>query len=76
MCHAIENTVAAFEKAIEFGTYRIEFDVQRTRDGEIILMHDLTVDRTTNGSGAVAEMTLAQLRQLSMDGGATIPTLT
>ncbi len=75
MCHATENTLAAFEKAIEFGTYRIEFDVQRSRDNEIVLMHDLTVDRTTHSSGSIAEMTLAKLRQCEMDGGATIPTL-
>jgi len=76
MCHATENTLAAFEKAIDFGTWRIEFDVQRTSDGEIVLMHDPTVDRTTDGSGFIAEKTLAELRQLGMDDGATIPTLT
>ena len=75
MCHATENTLGAFEKASKFGTYRIEFDVRRTGDDEIVLMHDSTVDRTTDGSGPVAEMTLADLRQLGMDDGETIPTL-
>ena len=75
MCHATENTLGAFEKAIKFGTYRIEFDVRRTGDDAIVLMHDSTVDRTTDGSGPVAEMTLADLRQLGMDDGETIPTL-
>ena len=74
MCHAPENTLAAFEKAIEFGTYRIECDVRRTRDGELILMHDATVDRTTDGEGVVREMDLAQIQQLKADGQVLVPT--
>jgi glycerophosphoryl diester phosphodiesterase len=75
MCHAPENTVAAFEKAIEFGTYRIECDVRRTRDGQLILMHDATVERTTDGQGVVRQMDLAQIQQLSADGQVPVPTL-
>jgi len=75
MCHAPENSLAAFEKAIEFGTYRIEFDVRRSRDHQIVLMHDATVDRTTNGSGRVADMTLEELRQLKVGGSEPVPTL-
>ena len=74
MCHAPENTLAAFEKAIEFGTYRIECDVRRTRDGELILMHDATVERTTAGVGVVRDMDLADIRKLKADGQAAIPT--
>lgn len=63
------------EKAIAFGTYRIELDVRRSRDGAIVVMHDATVDRTTNGSGAVAELTLAELKRLKVGGTEPIPTL-
>ena len=60
MAYAPENTLAAFEAAIAQGAYRIEFDIRRTRDGELVVIHDATVDRTTDGSGAVADMTLAE----------------
>ena len=76
MCHAPENTLAAFEKAIELGTYRIEMDVRRSRDGHIVVMHDATVDRTTNGTGRVSDLTLAELKRLRLGGTAeTVPTL-
>lgn len=74
MCHATENTLAAFEKAVEFGTYRIELDVRRTADGVLILMHDETVDRTTNGTGKVAELDYAAIQKLRGSDGATVPT--
>ncbi|MBI3970654.1 MAG: glycerophosphodiester phosphodiesterase [Chloroflexi bacterium] len=75
MCYAPENTLAAFEKAIEQGTYRIECDVRRSRDGHLVLMHDATVDRTTNGSGRVADLPLAELKRLRAGGTEPIPTL-
>ena len=75
MCHAPENTLAAFEKAIEFGTYRTELDVRRCRDGHVVVMHDATVDRTTDGAGRVADLTLGELRRLKVGGTETIPTL-
>ncbi len=62
--HAPENTMAAFQRAIDFGADGIEFDVKLTRDGEIIIIHDLTVDRTTNGKGKVRNFTLEQIRNL------------
>jgi glycerophosphoryl diester phosphodiesterase len=58
------NTLAAFEKAIELGADGIELDVQLSADGVPVVVHDATVDATTDGSGRVAEMTLAQLKQL------------
>ncbi len=73
MVHAPENTLAAFEKAIEFGTYRIEFDLRRTRDGHLVVIHDATVDRTTDGEGLVRDMDLAQIRALR-SGDEVIPT--
>lgn len=61
---APENTCAAFEAAIEADATAIEMDLRVTSDGHVVLMHDATVDRTTDGTGAVAEMTLAQIRKL------------
>ena len=58
------NTLAAFERAIQMGADAIEFDVQLSADGEAVLIHDFTVDRTTNGTGNVAGLTLAQLKEL------------
>jgi glycerophosphoryl diester phosphodiesterase len=76
MCHAPENSIAAFEKAIEFGTYRIELDVRRSRDGHIVVMHDATIDRTTEGTGRVADLTLEELKRLHLGGTTeTIPTM-
>lgn len=75
MCHAPENTLAAFEKAIAFGTYRIEFDVRSSRDGHIVVMHDATIDRTTDGRGLVRDMTLEELGQVKVGGSEGIPTL-
>lgn len=62
--HAPENTFAAFDRGLELGVFGVETDLRATRDGEIVLMHDATVDRTTNGSGAVAELTWADVRAL------------
>ncbi len=63
-----ENTLAAFREAIRHGAHMIEFDVRLTRDNELVLMHDATVDRTTDGEGAVAEMTFAEIRALDAGG--------
>ena len=67
--HAPENSLKGILKAIELGSDAIEIDVQASADGVPVLMHDLTVDRTTNGIGAVASLTLEQLRALDVDGG-------
>jgi len=61
---APENTLAAFAKALETPSQWTELDVHLTADGEVIVMHDATVDRTTNGRGVIAEMTLAQIKAL------------
>ena len=76
---APENTIEAFRLAVEAGAGGLELDVHMTRDGHTVVIHDATVDRTTNGSGAVSEMTLEELRGLdaghnfSPDGGPTRP---
>ena len=59
-----ENTLAALRKAADLGCDYVEMDVRQTKDGKLVLMHDRTVDRTTNGSGEIAAMTLADLRRL------------
>ncbi|WP_010477604.1 glycerophosphodiester phosphodiesterase family protein [Thermococcus zilligii] len=70
-----ENTLLAFRKAIEAGADGVELDVWLTKDGEVVVIHDETVDRTSNGSGKVREMTLAELRELDFGMGERIPTL-
>ena len=74
-----ENTLLAFKKAAELeGITGIEFDVQLTRDGEIVVIHDERVDRTTDGTGNVRDYTLAELKKLSIagdDDSYRIPTL-
>lgn len=59
-----ENTVAAFREAVRLGVHMIEFDVRMTKDGKLVILHDDTVDRTTNGHGAVKDKTLAEIKQL------------
>jgi glycerophosphoryl diester phosphodiesterase len=80
--HAPENTMAAFKKAVSLGATFIETDLQLTRDARLVAIHDETVNRTTNGKGAVHDMTLAELRRLdagswfgSEFAGERIPTL-
>ena len=72
--HAPENTLLGVRTAIELGAEAIEIDVQASADGVPVLMHDLTVGRTTGGQGAVADLTLDQLRALDA-GGEPVPTL-
>jgi Glycerophosphoryl diester phosphodiesterase family len=68
------NTLAAIRASLEAGVDAIEVDVWRSSDAVPVLMHDPTVDRTTNGSGKVTEMTLQQLKELDAGDGEKIPT--
>ena len=70
-----ENTLKAFKMALTLDVDQLETDVRGTKDGELVLMHDATVDRTTNGTGRVEDLTLAQLRELDAGDGEKIPTL-
>jgi glycerophosphoryl diester phosphodiesterase len=79
---APENTLPAFRAALAAGLTFVETDVQLTADGAAVIMHDETVDRTTNGTGAVADLTLAQIRALDAGSwfgkrfaGTRVPTL-
>jgi len=71
-----ENTLTAIERAVAAGTDGIEVDVRRCGSGEVVVVHDETLDRVTDGSGAVADHSLAELRDLDVLGtGEGIPTL-
>lgn len=79
---APENTLASFRVALDEGAQAIEFDVHLTRDGQAVVIHDATVDRCSDGTGAVADMTLAQVKALDAGNwfdpafaGERIPTL-
>jgi len=69
-----ENSLSAFQNAIEKGAHAIEIDLRATKDGEIVIMHDETVDRTTNGNGRVSDLTLVELKKLDLGNGERIPT--
>ncbi len=69
-----ENTMSAFKAALEVGVDQIETDVRVTKDGQLVLIHDPTVDRTTNGSGKVCDFTLEELQKLDAGDGEHVPT--
>lgn len=73
--HAPENTLLAFERALAAGADAIELDVHVTADGHLVVFHDPTVERTTNGTGAVARMALAAIRELDAGLGQRVPLL-
>ncbi|WP_379970712.1 glycerophosphodiester phosphodiesterase [Ectobacillus sp. sgz5001026] len=77
-----ENTMISFQEAARTGAHGIEFDVHLSKDGEVVIIHDETLNRTTNGSGLVCEHTLEELQKLDAGShfnsafqGARIPTL-
>ena len=80
--HAPENTLAAISDAIDLGVDFVEIDIRHTADNHLVLVHDTTVDRTTQGTGNVDQMTLEQVRALEVtqqegeerDDGAQVPT--
>jgi glycerophosphoryl diester phosphodiesterase len=69
-----ENTLAAFRQAIKYGVDAIEIDLRGTKDGKIVIIHDPTVDRTTDGHGRVSNHSLAELKELDAGNGERIPT--
>lgn len=70
-----ENTLLSFQKAIDLNVDYIELDVFKCKTGEIVIIHDTKVDRTTNGTGYVEDMTFDELRSLDAGKGQTIPSL-
>jgi glycerophosphoryl diester phosphodiesterase len=80
--HAPENTFASFRRGVELGASVVETDVHLSKDGEVVIIHDHTVDRTTDGHGFVKDLTVAELKQLDAGSwfgpdfaGERIPTL-
>ena len=79
--NAPENSLQAFQNCIDMGVDMVELDLKKTKDGELILMHDNTLNRTTNGTGKPEDYTLAELKELRLKNGAgcltrhKIPTL-
>ncbi|MEG1836121.1 MAG: glycerophosphodiester phosphodiesterase family protein, partial [Oscillospiraceae bacterium] len=79
---APENSLSAFKKALKDGCDGFEFDIQQTKDGEIVVFHDWTLERTSNGKGNLKEFTLEELKKLDIGSwfsdefkGEKIPTL-
>ena len=77
--HAPENTLESLRQAVALGVDAVEFDLRVSRDGALVVMHDETLDRTTDGSGPVASKTVAELKtvdagaRFTRDGGGTFP---
>ncbi len=73
--HAPENTLAAIQKGIALGVDFVEIDVRRTADGVLVVLHDETVNRTTNGKGWVDRLSLQEVKKFNAGNGEHIPTL-
>ena len=72
--YAPENTITSFKKALEIGVDAIELDVRKTKDNQLVVIHDDDVKRTTDGEGLVCELTLKEIKGFSAEGGEKIPT--
>jgi glycerophosphoryl diester phosphodiesterase len=70
-----ENTLRSFKKAVEIGVDAVEFDVRKTKDDQLVVIHDADVKRTTDGEGLVSELTLEEIKGFSAEKGEKIPTL-
>ena len=73
--YAPENTLLSFRRALELRAHMIELDLRETLDGELVCIHDPTVDRTTNGNGEVHNLTYKELQELDAGKGEQIPLL-
>ena len=72
--NAPENSLQAFKNCIDMGVDMVELDLKMTKDGQLVIMHDYTVDRTTTGHGKVEDLTFEQLRQFKLKSGHNSPT--
>ena len=70
-----ENSLEAIDNAIKMGVDIVELDVQRTKDGKLILMHDMTLNRTTTGKGKISEVTLDSIQKLRLKNGCAVRTI-
>jgi glycerophosphoryl diester phosphodiesterase len=73
--YAPENTLASFKKALEIGVDAVELDVRKTKDNQLVVIHDADIKRTTDGEGLVSGLSLLQIKGFSAEGGEKIPTL-
>lgn len=73
--HEPENTITSFKKALELNVDVIEFDVYTLKDGHTVVLHDDTLERTTNGTGKIMDKTFEEIRKLDAGKGEKIPTL-
>src|SRR5580698_11249186 len=73
--HAPENTLLSLERGIALGVDFVEVDVQQTRDGHLVLMHDKWVNRTTNGAGRLTDLCWSEVRVLDAGEGQRVPLL-
>ena len=64
--HAPENSIAAIKSAISIGADMVEIDIQKTKDGDFVLMHDNSIDRTTNGKGYINNYTVKELKNFKL----------
>lgn len=72
--NAPENSIRAIENTIKMGADMVEIDIQKTKDGQLVLMHDKTLNRTTNGKGNVSDFTLEEIKKLYLKSGIGIET--
>ena len=70
-----ENTIRSFKKALEIGVDAVELDVRKTKDDQLVVIHDADVKRTTDGKGLVSELTLKQIKEFSAEKAEKVPTL-
>lgn len=70
-----ENTLRSFQRAIEYGVDAVELDVRKTKDNQLVVIHNVDVNKTTNGSGAVNELTLDEIKKLVTEKNEKVPTL-
>jgi glycerophosphoryl diester phosphodiesterase len=73
--HVVENTMESIRKALELGVDGVEIDVHKCASSELVVFHDFTLDRMTNGSGEIKAFSLSELKKLKVNGGFKIPTL-
>jgi glycerophosphoryl diester phosphodiesterase len=73
--HIAENTLESIQRALDMGVDGIELDVHVCATGELVVIHDFTVDRTTDGKGEVSKLSLKELKKLKVEGKYLIPTL-
>ena len=73
--YAPENTLTSFKKALEIGLDAVELDVRKTKDNQLVVIHDADIKRTTDGEGLVSELTLKEIKGFSAEKGEKIPTL-